>query len=124
MLAERQKAAVAAWREHIRADRLRTVTLIRMSAGITTYETVPCTWKEEGNVEPGVTNRVGEVTRRGWDVTAEFPPNVDFADVAGLADTPDPAQVPAARTYRILDRLHLGLTGEPDRVLVKLARVR
>ena len=58
------------------------------------------------------------------DVTAEFAPEVDFATVVAIADTPDRTQVASARKYRVQERLHLGLTGTSNRTLVKLVAIR
>ncbi len=124
MLDSRQAAHVLANREKIRQGRLRTITLIRHSGGETTYTAAECTWKEEHNTPPGAANQHGRPGGSGSDVLAEFLPDVDFSEVLAIADTPDRDQVASARKYRVQEHLHLGLTGTPNRILVKLVAIR
>ena len=123
MLDRKQIEQVAANRERIRQGRLRTVTLIRTSSGATTYATAQCTWKEEHNISSGAANQLRR-SSSGPDVTAEFAADADLSTVVAIADTPDRAQVAGARKYRVLEHLHLGLTGTPNRILVKLVEIR
>ena len=124
MLNRKQAAHVLANRAKVRQGRLRTVTLIRSSGGMTTYTAVECTWKEEHNTPPGAANHHGRPGGSGPDVLAEFLPDVDFSAVVAIADTPDRDQVAGARKYRVQEYLHLGLTGTPNRILVKLVAIR
>lgn len=124
MLNSKQTAQILKNRERIRHGRLRTVTLIRKSGDETTYTAAECTWKEEHNTPPGAANQHGRPGGSGPDVLAEFLPDVDFSEVAALADTPESAQVAGARKYRVQEYLHLGLTGTPNRILVKLVAIR
>ena len=124
MLDNKQTAQVLANRERIRQGRLRTVTLIRGSGGATTYEAAQCTWKEEHNVSSGAANQPRRSGSGGPDVTAEFGADVDLSTVVAIADTPDRAQVASARKYRVQEHLRLGLTGTPNRILVKLVEIR
>ena len=122
MLDSKQAAQVLANREQIRHGRLRTVTLIRNDGGATAYAAAQCTWKEERNQSSGAASPGNR--SHGPDVTAEFAPNVDLSSVVAIADTPDSAQVASARTYRVQERLSLGLTGTPNRIVVKLVEIR
>ena len=124
MLDSKQAAHVLANRKNIRQGRLRTVTLIRTSGGETVYATAACTWKEERNVAAGAADRGNAAGGQGADVTAEFAPDVVLDDVVAIADTPDSAKVVDARKYRVRERLRLGLTGAPNRILVKLVAIR
>ena len=123
MLDSKQAAQVLANREQIRHGRLRTVTLIR-NDGATAYATAQCTWKEERNESSGAANPDNRRRSHGPDVTAEFAPDVDLSGVVAIADTPDSAQVASARKYRVQERLSLGLTGTPNRIVVKLVEIR
>ena len=123
MLDRKQIEQVAANRERIRQGRLRTVTLIRTSSGATTYAAAQCTWKEEHSTASGAANQLRR-SSSGPDVTAEFAADADLSTVVAIADTPDRAQVAGARKYRVLEHLHLGLTGTPNRILVKLVEIR
>ena len=123
MLDSKQTVQVLANRERIRQGRLRTVTLIRSSGGATVYAAAQCTWKEEHNVSSGAANRLRSGSG-GPDVTAEFGADVDLSTVVSIADTPDRAQVASARKYRVQEHLRLGLTGTPNRILVKLVEIR
>ena len=60
----------------------------------------------------------------GPDATAEFAPDVDLSGVVAIADTPDSTQVASARTYRVQEHQSLGLTGTPNRIVVKLVEIR
>ncbi len=124
MLDSKQAAHVQENRQHIRQGRVRTVTLIRKRGGATDYANAQCTWKEEHNDAAGAANHSNRSPNRGPDVTAEFAPEVDFATVVAIADTPDRTQVASARKYRVQERLHLGLTGTSNRTLVKLVAIR
>ena len=124
MLDRKQIEQVAANRERVRQGRLRTVTLIRTSSGATTYTAAQCTWKEEHNIPSGAANQLRRSSSGGPDVTAEFAADADLSTVVAIADTPDRAQVAGARKYRVLEHLHLGLTGTPNRILVKLVEIR
>ncbi len=124
MLDSKQTAQVLANRERIRQGRLRTVTLIRSSGGATVYAAAQCTWKEEHDVSPGAANQLRRSGSGGPDVTAEFGADVDLSTVVAIADTPDRAQVASARKYRVQEHLSLGLTGTPNRILVKLVEIR
>lgn len=124
MLDSRQAAQVMANRARIRQGRLRTVTLIRDNSGVTAYAAAQCTWKEARGVATGAANRGERPGGRGHDVTAEFAPDVDLADVVAIADTAASANVATARKYRVQERLRLGLTGTPNRILVKLVEIR
>lgn len=124
MLDSKQAAQVLANRAKIRQGRLRTVALIRNSNGATAYATAQCTWKEERNAPSGAANQRERPRGSGPDVTAEFAPDVDLADVVAIADTPDSANAATARKYRVQERLRLGLTGTPNRILVKLVEIR
>ena len=124
MLDSKQAAQVLANRERIRQGRLRTVTLIRNDGGATAYAAAQCTWKEEHDVSSGAANQGNRNRSHGPDVTAEFPPDIDLTGVVAIADTPDSAQVASARTYRVQERLSLGLTGTPNRIVVKLVEIR
>ncbi len=124
MLNKKQAAHVLANRAQIRQGRLRTVTLIRNSGGATNYTAAQCTWKEERNAPAGAANQ-GDLPRgSGPDVVAEFLPDVDFSAVVAVAATADRDQVATARKFRVQDHLHLGLTGAPNRILVKLVAIR
>ena len=122
MLDSKQAAQVLANREQIRHGRLRTVTLIRNDGGATAYAAAQCTWKEERNESSGAANPGNR--RHGPDATAEFAPDVDLSGVVAIADTPDSAQVASARKYRVQEHLKLGLTGMPNRIVVKLVEIR
>lgn len=124
MLNSKQTAQILENRERIRHGRLRTVTLIRDSDGTTSYAAAQCTWKEEHNAPPGAANRRDHSRGAGPDVVAVFLPDVDFSAVVAIADTPDSDQVADARKYRVQEHLHLGLTGTPNRILVKLIAIR
>ncbi len=124
MLNPRQRATIQSNRERIRQDRLRTVILIRFSAGITTFAATTCMWREMHEAPPGTVDRQGRTPVHGADVRAEFPPDVDFSTVVAIADAPDASQVGGARLYRLLDRPALGLMDAPDRILVFLERLR
>ena len=124
MLDSRQAAHVRANREKIRHGRLHTVTLIRHSGGVTTLRSEQCTWKEERNAPPGAANRRDRSRGSGPDVVAVFLPDVDFSAVVAIADTPDSDRVADARKYRVQEHLNLGLTGTPNRILVKLVAIR
>ena len=124
MLNSKQTAQILENRERIRHGRLRTVTLIRDSDGTTSYAAAQCTWKEEHNAPPGAANQRDHSRGSGPDVVAVFLPDVDFSAVVAIADTPDSDQVADARKYRVQEHLHLGLTGTPNRILVKLIAIR
>lgn len=124
MLNRKQIEHVTANRKRIRRGRLRTVTLIRHSGGDTSYVPEQCTWKEERNAAGGAAVQSGRGIGSGPDVLAEFLPDVDFSTVAAVADTPDGAQVAAARKYRVQEYLRLGLAATPNRILVKLVEIR
>ena len=124
MLDSKQAAQVLANREQIRHGRLRTVTLIRNDGGATAYAAAQCTWKEERNESSGAANPGNRRRSHGPDATAEFAPDVDLSGVVAIADTPDSAQVASARTYRVQEHLKLGLTGTPNRIVVKLVEIR
>ena len=104
MLDSRQAAQVLANRAKIRQGRLRTVTLIRETDGLTAYAAAQCTWKEARGIAAGAANRGDGPGGRDHDVTAEFAPDVDLADVVALADTPVSANVATARKYRVRER--------------------
>ena len=122
MLDSKQAAQVLANRKQIRHGRLRTVTLIRNDGGATAYAAAQCTWKEEHDVSSGAANPGNR--SHGPDVTAEFAPDVDLSGVVAIADTPDRGQVASARKYRVQEHLKLGLTGTPNRIVVKLVEIR
>ncbi len=124
MLDSKQAANVLENRKRIRQGRLRTVTLIRKRGGATDYANAQCTWKEEHCAAAGAVSQRTRSLNRGPDVTAEFAPEVDVATVVAIADTPDRTQVASARKYRVQERLRLGLTGTPNRTLVKLVEIR
>ena len=124
MLDSRQAAHVLANRKEIRQGRLRTVTLISASGGKTVYTAAECTWKEERNVAAGAADRGNAAGGQGADATAEFAPDVDLDDVVAIADTPDSSAVAGARKYRVQERLRLGLTGAPNRIVAKLVAIR
>ncbi len=124
MLDSKQAANVLENRKRIRQGRLRTVTLIRKRGGATDYANAQCTWKEEHSAAAGAVSQRTRSLNRGPDVTAEFAPEVDVATVVAIADTPDRTQVASARKYRVQERLRLGLTGTPNRTLVKLVAIR
>ncbi len=124
MINGKQAAHVLANRAKIRQGRLRTVTLIRHSGGATNYTAAQCTWKEERNVPAGAAHHGSRASGPGPDVVAEFLPDVDFSAVVAVADTADSDQVATASKYRVRDHLHLGLTGAPNRILVKLVAIR
>ena len=124
MLDSKQIEHVAANRARLRQGRLRAVTLIRDNDGVTAYAAAQCTWKEVRGVAAGAANRGERPSGRDPDVTAEFAPDVDLSDVVAIADTPDSANTAAARKYRVRERLRLGLTGAPNRILVKLVEIR
>lgn len=124
MLDKKQAAHVQANRARIRQGRLRTVTLIRKNGDTTDYAAAQCTWKEEHGMVGGAANHGDGGGRPGVDVSAEFSPDVDLTNVVAIADTPDRAQAAGARTYRLRERLELGLTGTPNRIVLKLRGVR
>ena len=124
MLNRKQAAHVLANRAKIRQGRLRTVTLIRNSGGTTNYTAAQCTWKEERSVPAGAAHQNNRAGGPVTDVVAEFLPDVDFSAVVAVAATADRDQVATARKFRVQDHLHLGLTGAPNRILVKLVAIR
>jgi hypothetical protein len=132
----RKVGHIAANRAKINAGRDETVVLVTASGGVVGYQAVAgCLWYDVGAVPAGITNRVGEVTRFGWDAVVVVPGSVampsDLRVVARTA-TANAAGVAAARRYVALDvrRAGLGTTGSGggaaygNRWLLKLRLMR
>jgi hypothetical protein len=132
----RKVAHAAANRAKITAGRSETVVLVSVAGGVVSYAAVAgVVWNEVGAVPAGVSNRVGEITRSGHDVLAEFPSGTAWPNglrLVARTGTASGAGVAAAERFTVLDsrRAGLGVTGSGggatagNRWMVRLRRLR